>query len=127
MLDKYGYDTQGDFERNDNEKYKKVFGDDSPYRKKLAPKAKILKELKDRINADEDNETYKSTGSSSTPLTPEEEYNKRVKESLGNKEYNKKIKKSSKDRGGSYGGSGFGGSGYGGSGYGGSGYGGSGY
>ena len=127
LLDKYGYDTQGDFERNDNEKYKKVFGNDSPYRRKLAPKAKILKELKDRINADKDNETYKSTGSSSTPLTPEEEYNKRVKESLGNKEYNKKIKKSSKDRGGSYGGSGFGGSGYGGSGYGGSGYGGSGY
>ena len=127
LLDKYGYDTQGDFERNDNEKYKKVFGDDSPYRRKLAPKAKILKELKDRINADEDNETYKPTGSSSTQLTPEEEYNKRVKESLGNKEYNKKIKKSSKDRGGSYGGSGFGGSGYGGSGYGGSGYGGSGY
>jgi len=127
LLDKYGYDTQGDFERNNKEKYKKVFGADSPYRKKLATKTKILKELNDRMNADKDNKTYKSTGSYSTPLTPEEEYNKRVKESLGNKEYNKKIKKSSEDRGGSYGGSGFGGSGYGGSGYGGSGYGGSGY
>lgn len=59
LLDKYGYDSQEDFERNEKEKYKKVFGDDSPYRKRLAPKAKIQKELKDRMDAAEDNKTYR--------------------------------------------------------------------
>jgi hypothetical protein len=59
LLDKYGYDSQEDFERNDKEKYKKVFGEDSPYRKRLAPKAKIQKELKDRMDASEDNKTYR--------------------------------------------------------------------
>ena len=39
--------------------YKKVFGEDSPYRKRLAPKAKIQKELKDRMDASEDNKAYK--------------------------------------------------------------------
>jgi hypothetical protein len=68
LLDKYGYDTQGDFERNDNEKYKKVFGDDSPYRKKLAPKAKIFKELKERINADEFGKPYIPTGAKGAAL-----------------------------------------------------------
>jgi len=122
LAKKYGYESMTEFEYDDKEKYDKVFGDDSPYGKRMAPIAKIRRELNARIKADKFGKPYNPTESSATPLTPKEEYDKRVKESLGKKEYNKKVKESSEYEGGEYGGSGYGGSGYGGSGYGGSGY-----
>ena len=62
LLDKYGYETQKDFEYDDLAKYKQVFGDNSPYGIKLAPKAKIQQELKGRIEAAKFGKPYIPTG-----------------------------------------------------------------
>ena len=59
LLDKYGYDSMTEFEYDDKEKYDKVFGDDSPYRKKMAPTAKIRQELDARILAAKFGKAYK--------------------------------------------------------------------
>jgi hypothetical protein len=61
LAKKYGYESMTEFEYDDKEKYDKVFGDDSPYRKRMAPIAKIRKELKDRMAADKFGKPYKPT------------------------------------------------------------------
>ena len=48
-----------EFEYDDKKKYDKVFGDDSPYRKKMAPTAKIRQELDARILAAKFGKAYK--------------------------------------------------------------------
>ena len=59
LAKKYGYESMGDFEYDDKEKYDKVFGDDSPYRKRMAPIAKIRQELKNRMEAAKFGKAYK--------------------------------------------------------------------
>ena len=60
LAKKYGYESMTEFEYDDKKKYDKVFGDDSPYRKKMAPTAKIRQELDARILADKFNKPYKT-------------------------------------------------------------------
>jgi len=65
LLLKYGkgkYNTMTEFEYDNPAKYKEVFGDNSPYRIKLAPKAKIQRELKGRMEADKFGKPYIPTG-----------------------------------------------------------------
>lgn len=61
LAKKYGYESMTEFEYDDKEKYDKVFGDDSPYRKRMAPIAKIRQELNARIKADKFGKPYKPT------------------------------------------------------------------
>jgi hypothetical protein len=68
LLDKYGYETQKDFEYDNLAKYKQVFGDNSPYRIKLAPKAKIQRELNGRIEAAKFGKPYIPTGEKGAAL-----------------------------------------------------------
>ena len=60
LAKKYGYESMTEFEYDDKKKYDKVFGDDSPYRKRMAPTAKIRQELDARILADKFNKPYKT-------------------------------------------------------------------
>ena len=60
LAKKYGYDSMTEFEYDDKEKYDKVFGDDSPYRKRMAAKAKIRQELDARILAAKFGKAYKT-------------------------------------------------------------------
>ena len=60
LAKKYGYESMTEFKYDDKEKYDKVFGDDSPYRKRMAPTAKIRQELNARILADKFNKPYKT-------------------------------------------------------------------
>lgn len=59
LAKKYGYESMTEFEYDDKKKYDKVFGDDSPYRKKMAPTAKIRQELDARILAAKFGKAYK--------------------------------------------------------------------
>jgi hypothetical protein len=61
LANKYGYESMTEFEYDDKEKYDKVFGDDSPYRKRMAPIAKIRQELEGRMKAAKFGKPYKPT------------------------------------------------------------------